>query len=258
MSLLLLRHATAGHRRPGCRGIRGPPATARRARAPPSGGAPRRSTPTWGSSGWSRARTCAAATRWSRWRRRWTSRSRSGPSWPRAPSRPSSGRSSSSSPPSTAVLCTHGDILGLLLGEEPEKGSTWVVDVEAGGGLTRREYLAAARLDPPGPGEKPARAQDDAALRDSPRPPRRPGRAPASCRAGPRARRGAPGGRSLGRVAPLRPLRSAPRARTRRSPGNRRAAARHRHGPRSSPWTHGAVRIGRRGLRPDELWVRKM
>lgn len=42
----------------------------------------------------------------------------------------------------TAVLCTHGDILGLLLGEEPEKGSTWVVDVEAGGGLSRREYLA--------------------------------------------------------------------------------------------------------------------
>lgn len=42
---------------------------------------------------------------------------------------------------STAVLCTHGDILGILLGEEPEKGSTWVVDADAGGGLDRRRYL---------------------------------------------------------------------------------------------------------------------
>ncbi len=41
----------------------------------------------------------------------------------------------------TAVLCTHGDILFLLLGEEPEKGSTWVVDLDPGGGLTRRAYL---------------------------------------------------------------------------------------------------------------------
>ena len=43
--------------------------------------------------------------------------------------------------PTTAVLCTHGDILGLLLGEEPEKGSTWLVDVEDGRGLARRTYL---------------------------------------------------------------------------------------------------------------------
>ena len=41
----------------------------------------------------------------------------------------------------SAVLCTHGDILELLLGEEPEKGSTWVVDADGRGGLTRREYL---------------------------------------------------------------------------------------------------------------------
>jgi 8-oxo-dGTP diphosphatase len=41
----------------------------------------------------------------------------------------------------TAVLCTHGDILGLLLGEEPEKGSTWVVHSDPGGGLSRRGYL---------------------------------------------------------------------------------------------------------------------
>jgi 8-oxo-dGTP diphosphatase len=41
----------------------------------------------------------------------------------------------------TAVLCSHGDILFLLLGEEPEKGSTWVVDRTPGGGLGRREYL---------------------------------------------------------------------------------------------------------------------
>ena len=42
---------------------------------------------------------------------------------------------------STTVLCTHGDILGLLLGEEPEKGSTWVVEVDPGGGLSRLTYL---------------------------------------------------------------------------------------------------------------------
>jgi 8-oxo-(d)GTP phosphatase len=42
----------------------------------------------------------------------------------------------------TAVLCTHGDILETLLGEEPEKGSTWVVDTDGDGNLSRREYLA--------------------------------------------------------------------------------------------------------------------
>lgn len=42
---------------------------------------------------------------------------------------------------SVAVLCTHGDILEMLLGEEPEKGSTWVVDPDGDGGLTRRRYL---------------------------------------------------------------------------------------------------------------------
>ncbi len=42
---------------------------------------------------------------------------------------------------STAVLCTHGDVLGLLLGEEPEKGSTWVVEADPAGGLDRRSYL---------------------------------------------------------------------------------------------------------------------
>ena len=44
----------------------------------------------------------------------------------------------------TAVLCTHGDVLGLLLGEEPEKGSTWVV--EAGGD---RRLIRGAYLPPP-------------------------------------------------------------------------------------------------------------
>jgi 8-oxo-(d)GTP phosphatase len=43
----------------------------------------------------------------------------------------------------TAVLCTHCDVLGLLLGEEPEKGSTWVVDAGPDGGLSRRAYLPA-------------------------------------------------------------------------------------------------------------------
>jgi 8-oxo-dGTP diphosphatase len=42
-----------------------------------------------------------------------------------------------------AVLCSHGDILELLLGEEPEKGSTWVVDADGDGGVTRREHLPA-------------------------------------------------------------------------------------------------------------------
>jgi phosphohistidine phosphatase SixA len=42
---------------------------------------------------------------------------------------------------STAVFCTHGDILGLLLGEEAEKGSTWVVEAGPGGGLHRYTYL---------------------------------------------------------------------------------------------------------------------
>jgi 8-oxo-dGTP diphosphatase len=42
---------------------------------------------------------------------------------------------------STAVLCTHGDVLGLLLGEEPEKGSTWIVEAAGDGALSRLEYL---------------------------------------------------------------------------------------------------------------------
>ena len=41
-----------------------------------------------------------------------------------------------------AVLCSHGDILGMLLGEEPEKGSTWVVDADPSGGLSRRFLIA--------------------------------------------------------------------------------------------------------------------
>ena len=41
----------------------------------------------------------------------------------------------------TGVLCTHGDILEALLGEEPEKGSTWVVEPNGDGNLRRREYL---------------------------------------------------------------------------------------------------------------------
>ncbi|HXV33466.1 MAG TPA: phosphoglycerate mutase family protein [Gaiellaceae bacterium] len=42
----------------------------------------------------------------------------------------------------TAVLCSHGDVLDALLGEEPPKGSTWVVDPDRGGGpLRRRRFL---------------------------------------------------------------------------------------------------------------------
>ena len=40
----------------------------------------------------------------------------------------------------TAVLCTHGDVVVDLLGEESKKGSTWVLEVE-GGRVTRRQYL---------------------------------------------------------------------------------------------------------------------
>ncbi len=43
---------------------------------------------------------------------------------------------------STAVLCSHGDILAALLGEEPEKGSTWVVLAGPDGGISRRDYLS--------------------------------------------------------------------------------------------------------------------
>ena len=41
----------------------------------------------------------------------------------------------------TAVLCTHGDVVIELLGEEAKKGSTWVLDESPSGGLDRREYL---------------------------------------------------------------------------------------------------------------------
>jgi 8-oxo-dGTP diphosphatase len=44
----------------------------------------------------------------------------------------------------TAVLCTHGDVVHELLGEESKKGSTWVLDETPDGGLARREYLPPA------------------------------------------------------------------------------------------------------------------
>lgn len=40
-----------------------------------------------------------------------------------------------------AVLCTHGDVIASLLGEESEKGSTWVLEIRADGGLSPWEYL---------------------------------------------------------------------------------------------------------------------
>ena len=42
--------------------------------------------------------------------------------------------------PATAVLCTHGDVVVDLLGEESEKGSTWVLEI-SDGRVNRREYL---------------------------------------------------------------------------------------------------------------------
>jgi 8-oxo-dGTP diphosphatase len=41
----------------------------------------------------------------------------------------------------TAVLCTHGDVVVDLLGEESKKGSTWVLEL-VDGRLTRHDYLA--------------------------------------------------------------------------------------------------------------------
>ena len=41
----------------------------------------------------------------------------------------------------TAVLCSHGDVLEFLLGEQPPKGSTWVVDPDPGGGPLRRRHF---------------------------------------------------------------------------------------------------------------------
>jgi phosphohistidine phosphatase SixA len=43
----------------------------------------------------------------------------------------------------TAVLCTHGDVVGELLGKESKKGSTWVLDVGTDGLLERRDHIAA-------------------------------------------------------------------------------------------------------------------
>jgi phosphohistidine phosphatase SixA len=40
-----------------------------------------------------------------------------------------------------AVLCTHGDVVVELLGEESKKGSTWVLEETPDGGLARREHL---------------------------------------------------------------------------------------------------------------------
>jgi phosphohistidine phosphatase SixA len=40
-----------------------------------------------------------------------------------------------------AVLCTHGDVVAAVLGEESEKGSTWVLEPDDDGRLSPREYL---------------------------------------------------------------------------------------------------------------------
>ncbi len=40
----------------------------------------------------------------------------------------------------TAVVCTHGDVIQNLIGEEPPKGSTWVLE-RSDQGLARRRYL---------------------------------------------------------------------------------------------------------------------
>jgi broad specificity phosphatase PhoE len=49
----------------------------------------------------------------------------------------------SSLPDEVAVLCTHGDVIQEVLGEESVKGSTWVIRFD-GDELTRVEYLPPA------------------------------------------------------------------------------------------------------------------
>jgi phosphohistidine phosphatase SixA len=44
----------------------------------------------------------------------------------------------------SAVFCTHGDVVELLIGRESKKGSTWVLEVD-GNMVTPAEYLAPAR-----------------------------------------------------------------------------------------------------------------
>ena len=46
----------------------------------------------------------------------------------------------SSLPDDVVVLCTHGDVIQEVLGEETAKGSTWVLRLD-GDQLTRGEYL---------------------------------------------------------------------------------------------------------------------
>ena len=43
-----------------------------------------------------------------------------------------------------AVLCTHGDVVAAVLGEESAKGSAWVLEPDDEGGLTPHEYLRPA------------------------------------------------------------------------------------------------------------------
>jgi phosphohistidine phosphatase SixA len=43
-----------------------------------------------------------------------------------------------------SVLCTHGDVVAAVLGEESEKGSAWLLEPEADGGLSPREYVRPA------------------------------------------------------------------------------------------------------------------
>jgi len=44
----------------------------------------------------------------------------------------------------TAVLCTHGDVIQDLIGEEPPKGAIWVLE-RSGEGLARTRYVPPPR-----------------------------------------------------------------------------------------------------------------
>ena len=139
MAILLLRHTSAGHRRTwdgpdhlrpldeqGRRRGRGARGHLRAVRGRAGADQPLRPLPEVGRA----ARPAISA-----------SPSRSGPSSPRARPRAETLGLVGDLAGQSAVLCTHGDIVAELLGEESLKGSTWVVEPGPDGSLRRLEYL---------------------------------------------------------------------------------------------------------------------
>ena len=160
MPLLLLRHATAGHRRPGDDADHLRPLDERgrrQAEALPEQYA-RFGVERMLTSPFVRCRQSVEPLADAL-----GSRSRSGPSWPRGRRRRRRARSSASSAGATAVLCTHGDILGMA----PRRGAGEGVDVggrrsttaaSAASNTCRRRPSpsSALRASPPAPQADPA------------------------------------------------------------------------------------------------------